>query len=119
VELSLRIPVYILFHRGCERGLAREAFRHDVPYPILRRQWKDRAPGAFEDLVRRNRAFLYDTLLGGVLCREGLLDRTAIESALSGALSMRQFQVIELMNCLHLENWLRHFVGNSVRRLAA
>lgn len=119
VELSLRIPIYILFHRGCERGLARDAFRHDVPKPILRRQWKDRAPGAFEDLVRRNREFLYDTLLGGVLCREGLLDRTALESALSGALSIKQFQVIEVMNCLHLENWLRHFVGSSARRLAA
>jgi asparagine synthase (glutamine-hydrolysing) len=119
VELSLRIPIYILFHRGRERGLAREAFQHDVPHPILRRQWKDRAPGAFEDLVRQNRAFLYDTLVGGVLCRERLLDRAAIENALSGTLSVRQFQVIELMHLLHLENWLQHFVGNSVRRLAA
>jgi asparagine synthase (glutamine-hydrolysing) len=118
VELSLRIPVYILFHQGRERGLARDAFQHDVPYPILRRQWKDRAPGAFENLVRRNRALLYDTLLGGALCREGLLDRAAVESALNGAVSATQFQVIELMNFLHLENWLRHFVGSG-RRLAA
>jgi asparagine synthase (glutamine-hydrolysing) len=116
VELSLRIPAYILFHQGRERGLARQAFQPDVPQPILRRQWKDRAPGAFENLVRRNRVFLRDTLLGGVLCRKGFLDRTAIESALSGTVSSRQFQVIELMNFLHLENWLRHFAGTSAQR---
>jgi asparagine synthase (glutamine-hydrolysing) len=119
VELILRIPVYVHFYQGHERGLARAAFQQEVPLPILRRQWKDRAPGAFEDLVRRNRAFLSETLLGGALCRERILDSAAIRDALSENFSTRQFQAGELMNYLHLENWLRHFLESSARQLAA
>jgi asparagine synthase (glutamine-hydrolysing) len=114
VELCLRIPVYTHFHRGHERGLARTAFQQEVPLPILRRQWKDRAPGAFEDLVRRNRAYISEILLGGVLYRDGFLDRDATRNALSGAISSQQFQVGEILNYLHLENWLRHFEGPSI-----
>jgi asparagine synthase (glutamine-hydrolysing) len=119
VELILRIPIFVHFHQGHERGLARAAFQQEVPLPILRRRWKDRAPGAFESLVRRNRAFLYETLMGGALCREGILDSTAIRDALSENFSTRQFQAGELMNYLHLENWLRHFSDSSAQRLAA
>jgi asparagine synthase (glutamine-hydrolysing) len=119
VELILRIPIYIHFYQGHERGLARAAFQKEVPPAILRRQWKDRAPGAFEDLVRRNRVFLYETLLGGVLCKERILDSAAIRDALSEDFSTRQFQAAELMNYLHLENWLRHFSDGSAQGLDA
>jgi asparagine synthase (glutamine-hydrolysing) len=119
VELILRIPIFVHFYQGHERGLARAAFQQEVPLPILRRQWKDRAPGAFEGLVRRNRAFLYETLLGGALCRERILDPTAIREALGEDFSRRQFHAGELMNYLHLENWLRHFSGGSAQHLAA
>ena len=119
VELILRIPIFVHFYRGHERGLARAAFQQEVPPPILRRQWKDRAPGAFEDLVRRNRAFLYETLLEGALCRERILDSEAIRDALGEDFSTRQFHAGELMNYLHLENWLRHFSGGYAQQLAA
>jgi asparagine synthase (glutamine-hydrolysing) len=119
IELCLRIPVYSHFHNGYERGLARRAFRDDVPEPILRRQWKDRAPGAFEELVRRNRVFIRETILGGILCGEGLLDRDVMHNALSGEISTQRFFVGEIMNYLHLEIWLRHFAGRSTQQLAA
>jgi asparagine synthase (glutamine-hydrolysing) len=120
VELILRIPIYIHFYHGHERGLARAAFQQEVPPPILRRQWKDRAPGAFESLVRRNRAFLCETLLGGALCKERILDPNAVRDVLSRDFSTRQFQAAELMNYLHLENWLRHFPDRSAaQQLAA
>jgi asparagine synthase (glutamine-hydrolysing) len=119
VELILRIPIFVHFYLGHERGLARAAFQQEVPLTILRRQWKDRAPGAFEDLVRRNRAFLYETLLGGALCRERILDSEAIRDALGEDFSTRQFHAGELMNYLHLENWLRYFSGGSAQQLAA
>jgi asparagine synthase (glutamine-hydrolysing) len=119
VELCLRIPVYIHFHQGRDRGLAREAFREDVPSQILRRQWKDRAPGAFENLVRRNRPFLREMLLGGILSNEGLLDQNALQDALNDKLSSRPFFVGELLSHLDLELWLRHFVGNQAQRQAA
>jgi asparagine synthase (glutamine-hydrolysing) len=118
VELCLRIPIYIHFYRGHDRGLAREAFREDVPWQILRRQWKDRAPGAFENLVRRNRTFLREMLLGGILSSEGLLDQNALQDALNDGVSARPFFVGELLSHLDLELWLRHFVGNSTERQA-
>lgn len=119
VELCLRIPIYIHFHRGHDRGLAREAFREDVPWKILRRQWKDRAPGAFENVVRRNRTFLREMLLGGILSSEGLLDQNALQDVLNDNLSARPFFVGELLSHLDLELWLRHFAGNSAERKAA
>jgi asparagine synthase (glutamine-hydrolysing) len=119
IELCLRIPVYNHFYNGYERGLARRAFRDDVPEPILRRRWKDRAPGAFEELVRRNRVFIRETILGGILCSKGLLDRDVMHNALSGEISTQRFFVGEIMNYLHLEIWLRHFASRSTQRLAA
>jgi asparagine synthase (glutamine-hydrolysing) len=119
IEICLRIPAHVHFYDGTERGLARKAFEQDVPAAILRRQWKDCAPGAFEEMVLRNRSFISEMLEGGVLCDEGLLDRDAIRDALSGKLSTRKFYVGELMNYLHVEIWLRHFVGRSKQRLAA
>jgi asparagine synthase (glutamine-hydrolysing) len=119
VELILRIPIYIHFYQGQERGLARAAFQQEVPLSILQRQWKDRAPGAFEALVRRNRAFLSETLSGGALCQERILDPVAIRDALSEDFSTRQFHAGEIMNYLHVENWVRHFLDDSPQRLAA
>jgi hypothetical protein len=54
-----------------------------------------------------------------VLCKERILDSAAIRDALSEDFSTRQFQAAELMNYLHLENWLRHFSDGSSQRLAA
>ena len=118
-ELCLRIPVFTHFHDGRERGLARRAFIEEVPAPILRRQWKDRAPRSFEELVFRNRSFIRETLLGGALCGHKLLDATAVDSVLSGDFSIKQVFVGELMKHLNVEIWLRHFVDNPVQNLAA
>ena len=48
IEVLLRIPIHTHFHRGRDRGLARMAFVGEAPEPILRRLWKDRAPGFHE-----------------------------------------------------------------------
>ncbi len=118
-ELCLRIPVFTHFHDGRERGLARQAFIEEVPAPILRRQWKDRAPRTFEELVFRNRSFIRETLLGGALCSHQLLDAAAVDTVLSGDFSTKQVFVGELMKHLNVEIWLRHFVENPVQKLAA
>ena len=51
MELFLRIPLDVHFQDGRERGLARQAFAQDVPAEIIRRSWKDRAPGIVDRLV--------------------------------------------------------------------
>jgi asparagine synthase (glutamine-hydrolysing) len=119
VELCLRIPAYIHFYEGRDRGLARAAFKREIPEQIRRRQWKDQVPGGMETLVDLNRTYLRDTLLGGVLCKEGFLDPAAVQNALSGRFSTAKFYVDELINYLHLECWLRNFASSKALAMVA
>jgi asparagine synthase (glutamine-hydrolysing) len=106
-ELFLRIPLDVHFHGGRERGLARQAFASDVPEEILRRSWKDRAPGFLERLVQRHRKFLRGLLLDGVLVEERLLNRQALEDALSDRISNSPVFPGELLRHLDVEVWAR------------
>jgi asparagine synthase (glutamine-hydrolysing) len=108
-ELFLRIPLDVHFQDGRERGLARSAFAQDVPQEILRRTWKDRAPGFLDELVRRHRKFLRELLLDGVLVHEGLLNRDAVEDALSDRISTSLVFPGELLRHLDVEIWARQW----------
>lgn len=106
-ELLLRIPLDVHFQNGRERGLARNAFAEDLPPEIVRRTWKDRAPGFLDELVHRHRKFLRELLLDGVLVHEGLLDRVAVEDALSDRISTSPVFPGELLRHLDVEIWAR------------
>jgi len=116
VELSLRIPLYVHFDQGIERGLARKAFVGDAPAPILQRLWKDRSPGAFEAHAHRNRDFIREMVLDGSLAKSGLIDRATVEAILAGDFSKGGYFVGELFALLDLELWIRHFVNHTVPR---
>jgi asparagine synthase (glutamine-hydrolysing) len=115
IELCLRIPLYVHFEGGRERGLARRAFSHEVPRPILRRMRKERSPGLHDELVRRNRDFLRELLLDGVLIGEGLLSRTAVENALSGVPSDTMASAEEVFRHLDTEMWARSWTQKARR----
>jgi asparagine synthase (glutamine-hydrolysing) len=119
VELSLRIPLYAHFVDGRDRGLARDAFAADVPAAILRRLWKDRAPGSFEALAHRNRDLIRETVLGGALAQSGLINCAAIEKILGGEFSKGGYFIGELFALFDLELWLRHFTTPTAQRVAA
>ncbi|WP_161965747.1 asparagine synthase C-terminal domain-containing protein [Steroidobacter cummioxidans] len=107
MELFLRIPVDVHFQDGRERGLARQAFAHDVPAEIIRRHWKDRAPGIADRLVERHRGLLRELLLDGVLVEAQLLNRKAVEEALSERVSKSAIHPGELLRHLDVEVWAR------------
>lgn len=109
MELFLRIPLDVHFQDGRERGLARSAFAEDLPPEILRRTWKDRAPGFLDELVQRHRKFLRELLLDGVLVQEGLLDRAAVEDALADRISTSLVYPGELLRHLDVEIWAREW----------
>jgi len=111
IELSLRIPADVLFADGRDRGLARRAFRGDVPQPILDRVWKDRAGGFHEELVHRNLDWLREIFLDGVLVSEGLLDKAAVERALAPGLVKSEVFPGELLRHLDTEVWARHWTA--------
>jgi asparagine synthase (glutamine-hydrolysing) len=118
-ELSLQIPLHVHFDQGIDRGLARKAFRGYVPAPILRRQWKDRAPGHIETIVANNRALFRDIVLGGALAQAHLIDCATINSILEGSFSKGSYFIGELFALLDLELWIRHFTPCRIDRAAA
>ena len=119
IELLLRIPIYTHFNGGRDRGLARQAFTGEVPEPILRRLWKDRAPGFHDELLERHRDFLKETLLDGMLVRERLLDRAMLEEALSTGPTKSAVYPGEIFRHLDSELWARHWVQGSRQQAAA
>lgn len=115
VELFLRIPIYV-HSDGRDRGLARRAFVPDVPAEILDRESKDRPIGFHDELIQRNRTFLRELLLDGELVAAGLLDRAAVENALSGATSNSDVSPAEIIDHMDTELWARDWsVAMSAR----
>jgi asparagine synthase (glutamine-hydrolysing) len=112
VELCLRIPSYVLFENGNDRGLARRAFAAEIPPEILSRQWKDRVQGFTESILLHGRTFARELLLDGVLVKQGLLDARKIETALSGRDARSTVSVGEILDHLVVEAWLRSWITN-------
>jgi asparagine synthase (glutamine-hydrolysing) len=109
-EVCRRIPVDIHFLDGRSRGLARRAFTMEVPAPNLRRQWKDRPllqPGV---MIQRNLDFIREALLDGELTKERILDRGAVELALSNGPTKSRALSSEILNHLDLALWMRQSV---------
>jgi asparagine synthase (glutamine-hydrolysing) len=109
IELFLRIPIHV-HAAGRDRGLARRAFAREVPDAILRREWKDRAPGFHSEVLQRNLAFIRELFLDGVLVSEGLLDRAALEAALVPGPSKTAVLPVEIYRHLDVEIWARHWM---------
>ncbi|HKR33372.1 MAG TPA: asparagine synthase C-terminal domain-containing protein [Steroidobacteraceae bacterium] len=120
IEVVLRIPADVLFAGGQDRGLARRAFRGDVPQAILSRVWKDRAGSFHDEIIQRNRDWLRETFLDGVLVSDGLLDRAALDRVLAPGLVKSDVFPGELLRHLDTEIWARQWTPrrNGVLRAA-
>jgi len=105
IELCLQIPFYMHVRGGWDRSLLRRAFVGHVPTEIISRQTKGSRVAHSRDILTRNRSFIRDFLLEGVLAGEGLLNRRAIADALSSADVYDNRQVFE--RCVWTEAWLR------------
>ncbi|HEY7642145.1 MAG TPA: asparagine synthase-related protein [Steroidobacteraceae bacterium] len=110
VELFLRIPIHVHAADGRDRGLARRAFAREVPEAILRREWKDRAPGFHSEVLLRNLDLVRELLLDGVLVSEGLLDRAAVEAALAPGPAKTEVLPVEIYRHLDVEVWARYWM---------
>jgi asparagine synthase (glutamine-hydrolysing) len=108
IELCLRIPAYVMLHHGQNRGLARLAFRRDLPREILVRQSKGGAEHYGSAVFVSNLKFLRELLLDGMLIGKGLLDKDAMEWTLSGkAHGTRASGVGAIFDYASLEAWVR------------
>jgi asparagine synthase (glutamine-hydrolysing) len=113
VELCLRIPSYVHFDEGRDRGLARRAFSEDLPPAIVARTWKDRVQGFPEEILRANLPAIREILLEGILVKERYLDRGALEAALSDKQITGTVSVGEILDHVLVEAWLRSWSGRD------
>jgi asparagine synthase (glutamine-hydrolysing) len=118
IEHCLRIPTYVLAHRGRARGLVREAFEADVPAKIINRQSKGGTTGYFNRLLIENASFLRTFLLDGVLASEGLLDRHELEKQLSQRELIRGTELQSILNAARAEAWLSNWADVRQRTAA-
>ncbi len=113
---------YTLIQGGVERRLARTAFAGRVPSSILTRQHKGGITEHFVLMVARNRTFIRELLLDGILVAEKILDRGRVEDAVSDELDMGKRNAVELLRCVCSEVWLQLWNstgGRAARRVEA
>jgi asparagine synthase (glutamine-hydrolysing) len=110
VELCLGIPSWRLTG-GRDRGFARAAFAHRLPPRVVHR----RSKGVLSTLYAKRLAHSLDVvrpwLLDGALCRAEVLDRAALEAALTPEALLWEGQASRLTWAACLEGWVRYWQG--------
>ncbi len=112
VETFCRIPSH--FHyQGAENGaVARAAFRSDLSSEVMGRgTGKGSVELWLQDLIPRNRTFLYDLLMDGILVKEKILDPRKLQAVLSSSVTKSAVGVAELIVQCYIEAWLRKWTS--------
>jgi asparagine synthase (glutamine-hydrolysing) len=110
LELALRIPTWLLTLGGWDRALARRAFQHDVPRPIVTRRTKGGQEEHAKSILVRNLTFARELLLSGKLAGAGILDKRLLAEVLSGRPTRVPTSNVELYACLSVEAWVRKWL---------
>ena len=112
-EVMLQIPTYTALSGGISRGLARKAFADLLPAEIRKRQVKGTGGPFYQHLVRRNRAFLRERLLDGLLVQQGYLDRRRMQECLEAQDPSMAIYAVHILNYLAAEVWLQQWTENQ------
>ena len=107
IEACLRIPTYVLTHGGNDRALARHAFSDYLPPLIRRRHGKGRVDEHVKEIVLKNIDAIRELLLDGCLVQRRFLNRDKLEQALSGGPTAVRSGLLEILDHLSTEAWLR------------
>ncbi len=108
-ECVLRLPTYTMLAGGVSRGLARQAFADLLPEQIRKRQVKGTGGPFYQHLVRRNRAFLRESLLDGLLIKERYLDRRRLDECLAADDPSLTIPAPVMLSYLAAEIWLQQW----------
>lgn len=119
IELSLRIPTYLLLRGGRQRALARHAFADRVPECIISREDKGGVSDHVRSLLRGSAASLRERLLDGELASMGILERRALEGILRNEETFTKDDLFPVFACITAELWLQHWRSGSVQAAAA
>lgn len=106
VEQCLALPTYVLALGGVGRGLVRRAFAADLAPQTVNRRSKGGLGEHLRLVLLRNLDLVRELLLDGELVGKGLLDRSALEAALSGSMKATA-RTGEIHRYVAIEAWLR------------
>jgi asparagine synthase (glutamine-hydrolysing) len=107
IEACLRIPTHFQSIGRRDRALARTAFAQDLPPAIAGRSDKGDVEQLAGAILTRNRSFIREMLLEGLLVRERLVNRARLETALSDAPSHAFPGSAAVFELLGAEIWAR------------
>lgn len=115
VECALRTASPLHMSGGRDRSVIRHAFESDLSQSVLARRGKGTPDGWLLDVIKRNRSFLRETLLDGLLVRERILDKAKVEAILDGSVTNTRQSLMEVIIQLFIEVWLRRWEAADVR----
>lgn len=110
VELALAVPSHLHIRGGQNRALARAALGGDLSDAVLHRGGGKGTPELWiRALIERNRPFLRELLIDGILAKERLIDREKVERILSGTLHKNTPALPDVICQTYIEAWLRRW----------
>lgn len=118
IEVCLRIPTYLSIRNGLDRAVARDAFSASLPPKITRRIAKGTPDSTIRQIIDRNAKQVREILLDGLLVKQGVLDRSRVEQAMPGGVTVSPSAVGLILEHLSTEAWVRQWSGHT-RRAAA
>lgn len=111
VELCLSIPAPELGGSAFDRLYVRRAFAARLPEAVRTRRAKGNMNAFFAHLIADNLDVLRPHLLDGCLCEAGVLDRDALDRALSRDHLIWMGQGTEILWAATVESWVRYWQG--------
>ena len=109
IETSLQIPTWRQCEKGRDRAAARQAFRNALPPAVIERRGKGSPQGFSYEIFHKFRAEIRERLLDGMLARERLIDRKAIERLMAPDYQGVGSEMTRLLTLVDTEAWLRHW----------
>lgn len=119
LEISFRIPTYLLSANGVGRALARDAFASHLPTQIVNRCTKGTGTEISRQALAHNLESIREVLIDGALVQQGIVDRRMLEASLANRDSMSVAVAAEIRVLLGTEMWVRRWAGSVDSRAVA
>ena len=113
LEACLAVPSWRWMTGGRDRAAAREAFAGRVPQEILQRRGKGRYDTLIVRAYEASKPGLRELLLDGWLARRGLIERDAVERALSTQTNNIEATYSRVIMLADTESWCRMILGRK------
>lgn len=113
IEACLAIPTWEWRAGGRDRAVARNAFAADLPPMIAGRRSKGGPDGFSSAILRRHRMAIRDLLLDGLLARNHIVDRAAIEARFRSDRPFSGEEQTRLLDLTDTEAWVRTWSGGA------